>query len=163
MYKIKYTYNTGDSFHTEEGLESFLEFSWENIEVAKANLNRIKEHYKLYKELTNVWDFEQGQEELKKAAKNDWFASHTKTFAYNEKEKSKHPANYYPIADEKSKKAFEKAGHSFYNGLDFQVGTHSLKLQLDNGKFVQFGAPWCGYFETLISVEIETDNHKIYL
>ena len=34
---------------------------------------------------------------------------------------------------------------------------------MDNGKFVQIGAPWCGYFESLTSVEIETDNHKIVI
>lgn len=54
-------------------------------------------------------------------------------------------------------------GYSFLNGLDYNIGRNSLKLQLDNGKFVQFGAPWCGHFETLVSVEIVTENHKIYL
>lgn len=31
-----------------------------------------------------------------------------------------------------------------------------LKVELDNGNEVQFGAPWCGYFEHLYSAEIVT-------
>lgn len=49
MYKIKYCYNTGDSFHTEFNLESTLELEWSNLEVAQQNLQRIKEHYTWYK------------------------------------------------------------------------------------------------------------------
>lgn len=86
MYRIKYTYDTGDSFRTESGVESTLEFSWKNIEIAKANLTRIKEHYELYKEL-GYSNFEEQQAQLKNAAKNDWFASRV-----NSKEKSKHPS-----------------------------------------------------------------------
>lgn len=53
-YKIKYNYNTGDSFHNEEGLESYLELEWEKIEVAEANLLRIKEHYEQYTALNRL-------------------------------------------------------------------------------------------------------------
>ena len=41
-----YNYNTGDSFSSESGLESFLELEWTNLDIAKANLVRIQEHYK---------------------------------------------------------------------------------------------------------------------
>jgi len=48
MYKIKYVYDTGDSFSnwTEEGV---LEFEWANLDMAKECLQRIKEHYRWYK------------------------------------------------------------------------------------------------------------------
>lgn len=44
-YKIKITYCTGDSFHTEEGLETILEEEYSTLERATEVLNRIKEHY----------------------------------------------------------------------------------------------------------------------
>lgn len=47
-YKIRYNYNTGDSFHTENNIIKELEFTWSDYDVAKANLNRIKEHYEWY-------------------------------------------------------------------------------------------------------------------
>ena len=46
-YKIKYYYRTGDSFHTEDS-EELLEYEWEDLEVAKECLKRIKEHYTWY-------------------------------------------------------------------------------------------------------------------
>lgn len=44
LYKIKIEYKTGNSFgsHDEEGE---IEYKWENLEIAKENLKRIKEHY----------------------------------------------------------------------------------------------------------------------
>lgn len=46
-YKIKYNYQTGDSFHTET-CEEVLEFDWEDLDIAKEGLKRINEHYKWY-------------------------------------------------------------------------------------------------------------------
>lgn len=50
IYLIKYNYNTGDSFNTQEGLSDTLEMTWMNLEVAEANVRRIEEHYNHYKE-----------------------------------------------------------------------------------------------------------------
>lgn len=44
-YRIKVTYCTGDSFHTESGKETILEESYSTLEQATEMLNRIKEHY----------------------------------------------------------------------------------------------------------------------
>lgn len=44
-YRIKITYTTGDSFHTEEGLETTLEEVYTTLERATEVLNRIKDHY----------------------------------------------------------------------------------------------------------------------
>lgn len=46
-YQIEYDYQTGDSFHTSEETR-VLEYEWEDIEMAKEALQRIKEHYKWY-------------------------------------------------------------------------------------------------------------------
>jgi hypothetical protein len=50
MYKIKIGYQTGNSFG-RESTESILEIDMMNLEVAKQNLKRIQEHYKMYLEL----------------------------------------------------------------------------------------------------------------
>jgi hypothetical protein len=47
-YQIEYNYDTGDSFGTQTGLIGILELGWESLEVAKQNLQRIKEHYQWY-------------------------------------------------------------------------------------------------------------------
>lgn len=47
MYKIKYWYETGNTFGREDD-EGILEYDWTKIEVAKENLKRIEEHYKYY-------------------------------------------------------------------------------------------------------------------
>ena len=56
MYKIKYDYQTGDSFHTEER-EDLLEYEWMDLDVAKECLKRIREHYKWYQSLENHYSF----------------------------------------------------------------------------------------------------------
>lgn len=79
IYKIKYTYDTGDSFHTESDREGILEMSWKDLEVAKANLNRIKEHYEFYCVVhSNGYRIRMTNAEKDKvlaaARKKDWFA-----------------------------------------------------------------------------------------
>ena len=45
-HRILINYDTGSSFHHDEDQEYLIEeLSWENIDVAKAILIRIKEHY----------------------------------------------------------------------------------------------------------------------
>jgi hypothetical protein len=65
MYKIKYSYRTGDSFHTEE-LENILEYEWEDLDIAKDSLKRIKEHYKWYEGIESHSRFSE------KIPKPDW-------------------------------------------------------------------------------------------
>lgn len=52
-YTIKIEYTTGNSFNSER-LSENLEFEWQNIEMAKANLKRIKNHYEFYMEYNNT-------------------------------------------------------------------------------------------------------------
>ena len=54
IYQIKLNYTTGDSFKTVQE-ESILEYEWKNLEVAKENLKRIKEHYLWYMRYDKNW------------------------------------------------------------------------------------------------------------
>jgi hypothetical protein len=56
MYKIKYSYRTGDSFHSEDR-EEILEFEWEDIKLAEEALKRIEEHYRWYTSIRNSYSF----------------------------------------------------------------------------------------------------------
>jgi hypothetical protein len=47
-YKIRYKYSTGDSFNPPHDEDGVLELSWTFLDVAKENMNRIKEHYEHY-------------------------------------------------------------------------------------------------------------------
>lgn len=46
MYTFEIDYTDGDSFHSERTTRE-LEYRW-NLDVAKENLKRMKEHYKAY-------------------------------------------------------------------------------------------------------------------
>ncbi len=78
MYKIKINYNTGDSFGTEEGLETTLEFTWKSLQIAKENLIRIKEHYEYYQLLNKKYSTlskKEIEKQIKIAKSKDWFTT----------------------------------------------------------------------------------------
>ena len=54
IYKIKYSYETGDSFGRQDA-NGILEMEWENLDNAKTALKRIQEHYLWYKDQNNTW------------------------------------------------------------------------------------------------------------
>jgi len=53
MYKIHVDYETGDSFGHEDTY-TVLPFVWKNVDIAKENLKRIREHYEYYKAKNKV-------------------------------------------------------------------------------------------------------------
>lgn len=53
-YKIKYHYQTGDSFGSEDRME-YLEYEWKDVDKAKAALKRIREHYDWYCSKEDSW------------------------------------------------------------------------------------------------------------
>lgn len=75
-YRIKYCYTTGDSFHTEDR-EDCLELSWNTLEAAEENLNRIKEHYELY-EVINGTNYYYPEKEPTKKEKELWIKEQKK-------------------------------------------------------------------------------------
>lgn len=117
-YRIEFDYTTGNSFGSElcEN-EPLDDFEWENLETAKRNLKRIKEHYKWYDEMENLdrWALKKGKEKPK-------------------------PPKWRKVRTQYGDK------HALLN------------LILDNEKEVQFYPPWCGYFETLHSARIKSED-----
>ena len=79
-YRIKIFYQTGDSFGSEDRTE-YLEMEWDNLDVAKANLQRIKEHYTCYK-ISSTYNknyFSAEERELFDIKHTkDWFVSYRK-------------------------------------------------------------------------------------
>ena len=76
-YKIKITYDTGNSFRKEEGKIDFLDLEFTDLEIAKDNLRRIKEHYLAYMLIKNEWDIREKdrKREIIKAESQDWYVS----------------------------------------------------------------------------------------
>ena len=84
-YRIQYNYDTGDSFKNEPDNLGTLEMVWENLDVAKKNLQRIKEHYSQYKEL-NSYSYlkEKSKQEILESNKGkDWFVKGSNSNYYD--------------------------------------------------------------------------------
>jgi hypothetical protein len=82
-YQIQVTYQTGNSFSSEEVTELWGP-TYSNEDVAKRNLQRIKEHYELYMLHNKDWNADKTQLKvaLKKASHKDWFAGEGKSHQY---------------------------------------------------------------------------------
>jgi len=61
MYKIKVTYDTGDSFHQENDVTGFLDIEWKRKDRAKQALKDIEAHYHDYMIMNKEWNI--GKEE----------------------------------------------------------------------------------------------------
>ena len=69
MYKIQITYDTGDSFHQENGLMENVEgIQWKSLTKAKKALKDIEKHYHFYMMLNKEWNA--GQDDKDKVTKN---------------------------------------------------------------------------------------------
>lgn len=80
-YQIKYYYQTGDSFGSSDET-GILEMKWENLDVAKANLQRIKEHYEMVLAISSAsWEIRTGKRNdtrkdiTNKYQNKDWFVN----------------------------------------------------------------------------------------
>ena len=67
MYLIQVTYDTGDSFKREDGVEQYLNLKWENLDKAKKALKELTEHYHLYMLMEK--EYNAGKKEKKEAEK----------------------------------------------------------------------------------------------
>ena len=75
MYKIVIHYQTGDSFKSYETDDELGEW---DLDVAKENLKRIKEHYKAYSDRNNYYSIalrKKAEDELEKHKKERWFVN----------------------------------------------------------------------------------------
>lgn len=152
-YKIKYNYDSGDSFSQYPNNEDCIELEFENLEVAKANLKRIKEHYLQYEEVNSYSiRIARSAQEIFKANKNkDWFVKKEKPCVWTSK------TDFYAI-DEDRIEACKEAGKNVGVFLDDYYAAHCIILYADNGNPFQISCNWCGYFEKLNHVEIVPDN-----
>jgi len=147
-YRIKISYSTGDSFGSED-TTSYLELTWQNIEIAKENMIRIKEHYEMYRSI-NRYNKPLTQDELFcNNMKKEWFVNKPKLFCISSGS----------AIDEKDKKKVG-SGNWEYRPDDYSA-KYCLILKADNGNRMQMTAFWCGYFETLYSAEIEINNDNM--
>lgn len=126
-YKIKIFYSTGNSFGSEDVTDE-LELTWENLDVAKANIKRIQEHYICY----NVDSSSGGK---KSHEYNNLSPEHKHMYDMRE-----HQDWYYK-------------GDRSYDNYHY-----SIILKADNGNDYQISTFWVGYFETLYEVEIIADK-----
>ncbi len=73
-YKIKCTYDSGDSLSNEYGLVEVLDLTFSIIDNAKENLIRIKEHYEFYLARSKHHRTKKEDKKiLEEAKQKDWF------------------------------------------------------------------------------------------
>ena len=148
-YRIKYNYDTGDSFTSSPDNSDLLEMVWEDLEVAKQNLQRIKDHYSQYRDCNSYFSKKSKSEILESNKDKDWFVRKERIFVFE-----KDTPSYYWSVDKKDVKSCEEKGLGIRYGFDESDAENCIILYTDDGKPWQFWAPWCGYFETLNYAEI---------
>lgn len=75
QYRIKIDYRTGDSSGSED-VTQYLELQFNNLDVARQNLQRIKEHYQMTLDIDDVkWTGKPKTEKeiLSENKHKDWF------------------------------------------------------------------------------------------
>jgi len=77
MYRIKITYDTGDSFHRKDDVVEYLKLEFKNIDKAKQALKDIEEHYYCYMIRDKEWSAgdEDKERALNRAKKSPWYYS----------------------------------------------------------------------------------------
>lgn len=141
MYKIKLIYNTGDSFHSQDGVEEFLkrsytdgDFTWKNEEKAIIALRDIKSHYE-YVRVMEKWccsSKEEKQEAVKRAKLTKW--------AYYDS---------IPSRGKKNKNNFSEI-----------PSTNNLRIEDDSGNRIDVHCFWTGYFDTLVGGDIVNESES---
>ncbi len=141
-YEIEIDYTTGDSSGHNDIIEN-LKFDFDNLDIAKENLQRIKEHYEMYNILD---DYKiKFNVEIQKHLYKEWFVNKPKLYCISK--------NCAVSESNISKIKVEDLEHR----PDIDVATYCLKLKMDNGNTIQMRAFWCGYFERLNNIRIITN------
>lgn len=144
-YKIKIDYSTGNSFGSEDVI-GYIDLEWWDLNVAKENLQRIKEHYSQYEAINSYFDRRTSEEIYNENMDKNWFV-------YKPRLVSKLNGC---VIDEKEKNKIGEENCEYIP--DDYFAQHCIILKTDDGKNYQLSAFWCGYFEHLYSAEIEMDN-----
>ena len=121
-----------------------IDLTWNDLDIAKENLQRINEHYKQYNELNSYRG--RDRDSIMDENKNkEWFVF---------KEQLYHKDGY--VIDECHK---EKVGdNNWLYKPNYDACAYNIRLKTDDGKPYQMSAFWCGYFESLHYAEIILDN-----
>lgn len=137
-YRIKVNYQTGDSFGYND-TEEIIDMGWKNLDIAMENMMNIKTHYE------NIYIPLNSHYYKRKYKLNDDQIFDNITEKYRDKD-------FFVLGNDESP-----------DGLDKHYIENCIKLKLDNGRYVQISNFWCGYFETLYSLEIVMygDNLKV--
>jgi len=153
-YKIKYNYRTGNSFGYNDA-EDILELEWNDLAIAKENLQRINEHYAQYLSMAVLWRSKamSNQEIIRMNKDKDWIVIATTRVAFT-------GDNFQFVIDDSDTEKYAAQGYRIGNWYDEMASENQIRLYADNGNVWQFWAPWCGYFEALYSAEIvgKTDD-----
>lgn len=84
-YKIKIYYHTGDSFRSYD-TTGYVDMSYYNVETAKENLKRIRDHYKFVNDRKSYISTMLGKKEeeaMEEAKKQPWFVPDRNFGMYN--------------------------------------------------------------------------------
>jgi hypothetical protein len=149
-YQIKVHYQTGNSFGSED-TDGIIDLEWTNLESAKKNLARIKEHYEQYKVCNSYQNKGSCEDRYKENESKDWFVKNLKpAVKYGER------PNDYNAIDESQIDKCKKLGKEIIYFYDNFYAQNCIILYTDDNKPVQMSCFWCGYFEQLHSAEIIT-------
>jgi len=149
-HKIKIWYTTGDSFGSHHR-DEILEMEWDNLDVAKANLKRIKEHYICYKV-----DLDVAKANLKRI-KEHYICYKVDNDFYGKK------GYYYKSLSPEDKLIYDtKKTRDWYSTPENWDNYHySICLKADNGNDWIISPFWVGYFESLNSAQIISDDNDM--
>ncbi len=141
-YRIQIDYSTGNSFGSHD-VTDYLEFIWQNLDIAKENLKCIKEHYEMYRSIYDYVNKLKREQIFFNNKDKEWFVNVPKLYCISSNN----------VISEKDKKKVGEGNWEYRP--DEYVAERCLKLKLDNENYMQMSAFWCGYFESLHSATIE--------
>ena len=143
-YLIKISYQTEDSLSSNDEIE-YLDLTWNDLNIAKENLQRIKAHYEMYQDL-NYGNKLTREQILTNNKSKDWFVNIPKLYCISSNN----------AIDENAKK--QVGDNNWEYRPDIEYAKYCLHIKSDTGNDMQLRAFWCGYFEKLHSIEIEINN-----
>jgi hypothetical protein len=147
-YRIKLSYRTGNSFNSED-TTGYLDLTWNDLNIAKENLIRIKEHYEMYQASNSYNPKLNIRNLLEKNKDKEWFVYKRLLYSIS--------ANR--AIEERHKNKVAKGDWEYRP--DTYYAFQCINLKADNGNTMQISAFWCGYFERLYEAEIEAIDPDI--
>lgn len=164
-YRIEIEYETGGSrglyITTDYLAVSFDDgLSWDDLEIAKENIKRIKEHWVMYDKSNSRRNRVSVQEVCETHKDERWFFAKKDKWFVDIHNKDREPKDW--IIQDRSDKNVElwKDCRSEFR-YDENACLYNLILVDDNGEDFMVSAFWCGYFESLISATIEMDDSEL--